>query len=200
MMNGDQWIAQATEVINAQYVATYGASGATANDDYATRLAKVGSLNVNFIPDPRWTQPGHPGLRFIDWQDEIERKGQMQNYEISASGGTDAVRYFLSGNYANQESFIVNVGYKTYSLRANLEVNASKRIKFGLNLAPSYSITQDPGIDSKDAIFHQALSLAPVQEDTMGLFVNTGKNGQYIWSSTTNSPMGKLTYNKGTNK
>ena len=25
MMNGDQWIAQATEVINAQYVAAYGA-------------------------------------------------------------------------------------------------------------------------------------------------------------------------------
>jgi TonB-linked SusC/RagA family outer membrane protein len=200
MMNGDQWIAQATEVINAQYMATYGASGATVNDNYATRLAKVGSLNANFIPDPRWIQDGHPGLRFIDWQDEIERKGQMQNYELSASGGTDAVRYFLSGNYANQESFIINVGYKTYSLRANLEVNASKRLKFGLNVAPSYSITQDPGIDSKDAIFHQALSLAPVQEDTMSLLVNTGKNGQYLWSSTTNSPFGKLSYNKGTTK
>lgn len=200
MMSGQQWIDQATEVINAQYMATYGSAGATVNDSYATRLARVGSLNANFIADPRWTQPGHPGLRFVDWQDEIERKGQMQNYEISASGGTDAVRYFLSGNYANQESFIVNVGYKSYSLRANLEVNASKKLKFGLNVAPTYSITQDPGIDGKDAIFHQALSLAPVQEDTMGVLVNTGKNGQYLWSSTTNSPFGKLTYNKGTTK
>jgi TonB-dependent SusC/RagA subfamily outer membrane receptor len=86
MMNGDQWIAQAVEVINAQYVVQYGSTGATANDDYATRLAKVGSLNPNFIADPRWSMPGHPGLRYIDWQDEIERKGQIQNYEISASG------------------------------------------------------------------------------------------------------------------
>jgi TonB-linked SusC/RagA family outer membrane protein len=200
MMNGDQWIAQATEVINAQYVTQFGATGATANDDYATRLAKVGSVNPQYILDPRWSMPGHPGLRFIDWQDEIERKGQIQNYEISASGGTEAVRYFISGNYANQQSFIVNVGYKSYSMRANVEVNASKRLKFGLNITPTYSITEDPGIDSKDAIFHQALSLAPVQEDTMGLFPNIGKNGQYVWSSTTNSPMGKLTYNKGTNK
>ena len=198
MMNGDQWIAQAIEVINAQYLVAF--PTASVNDDYATRLARVGSLNANYIPDPRWTQPGHPGLRFIDWQDEIERKGQVQNYEISASGGTDAVRYFISGNYGKQESFIINVGYKTYSMRANVEVNASKKLKFGLNITPTYSITQDPGIDSKDAIFHQALSLAPVQEDTMGVFVNTGKNGQYIWSSTTNSPVGKLTYNKGTNK
>lgn len=199
MMNGDQWIEQATEVINAQYVAAF--PGASASDDRATRLARNGgAFNANYILDPRWTMPGHPGLAYIDWQDEIERKGPIQNYEISASGGTDAVRYFISGNYANQQSFIMNVGYQSYSARGNVEVNPSKNLKLGLNIAPTYSITQDPGVDGKDAIFHQALSLAPVQEDTMGLFVNTGSNGQYTYSSTTNSPFGKLTYNKGTTK
>ncbi|MBC7889779.1 MAG: TonB-dependent receptor [Ferruginibacter sp.] len=201
MMNGDQWIEQATEVINATYVAQYGSVGATANDDRATRLLRNGgAFNANYILDPRWSQPGHPGLSYIDWQDAIQRKGQMQNYQVSVSGGTDAVKYFMSGNYANQESFIVNVGYKAYSLRANLEVNASKKLKFGLNIAPTFSITQDPGVDGQNSLFHQALSLAPVQEDTMGLLPNTGKNGQYIYSSTTNSPLGKLTYNKGTTK
>ncbi|MEP6747123.1 MAG: TonB-dependent receptor, partial [Bacteroidota bacterium] len=201
MMNGPQWIDLATEIINATYVAQYGSVGATANDDQATRLAKNGgAFNANYMPDPRWTMPGHPGLRFIDWQDAIERKGQMQNYEISASGGTDAVKYFVSGNYANQNSFVIDMGYKAYSLRANIEINASKKLKFGLNITPTFSITQDPGVDGKDAIFHQALSLAPVQEDTMGVLPNIGKNGQYIWSSTTNSPVGKLMYNVGTTK
>jgi TonB-linked SusC/RagA family outer membrane protein len=201
MMNGDEWIAQATEVINAQYVVKYGSAGATANDDRATRLLRTGGIiDPNYILDPRWAMPGHPGLEYLDWQDIIERKGQMQNYEISASGGNDAVKYFLSGNYANQDGFVISVGYKAYSLRANLEINASKKLKFGLNIAPTFSITQDPGVDGKDNIFHQALSLAPVQEDTMGFFPNTGKNGQYIYSSTTNSPLGKLTYNKGTTK
>jgi TonB-linked SusC/RagA family outer membrane protein len=201
MMNGDEWIAQATEVINAQYVAKFGSAGATANDDRATRLIRTaGVVDPTYILDPRWAMPGHPGLEYLDWQDIIERKGQIQNYEISASGGNDAVKYFLSGNYANQDGFVIGVGYKAYSLRANLEINASKRLKFGINIAPTYSITQDPGVDGKDNIFHQALSLAPVQEDTMGYFPNTGKNGQYVYSSTTNSPLGKLTYNKGTTK
>jgi len=201
MMNGDQWIDQATEVINAQYVAKYGSQGATAADDRATRLARTGGVvDPQYILDPRWSMPGHPGLSYIDWQDAIERKGQIQNYEISASGGSEAVKYFLSGNYSNQDAFVIGVSYQTYSLRANLEVNASKKLKFGVNIAPTYSITQDPGVDGKDNIFHQALSLAPVQEDTMGLFPNTGKNGQYTYSSTTNSPVGKLTYNKGTTK
>ncbi|MEO5591114.1 MAG: TonB-dependent receptor [Chitinophagaceae bacterium] len=201
MMNGDEWIAHATEIINAQYVAKYGSAGATAGDDRATRLAKnAGVFDPNYILDPRWTMPGHPGLRYIDWQDEIERKGQMQNYEISASGGTDAVKYFLSGNYANQDGFVTGLGYKAYSLRANLEINAAKNLKFGVNIAPTYSITQDPGVDGKDAIFHQSLSLAPVQEDTMGLIPNALGNGQYVYSSTTNSPYAKLLYNKGTTK
>jgi len=201
MMNGDQWIANATEVINAQYLAKYGGAGATVNDDRATRLTKNGGVfDPNYILDPRWTTPGHPGLEYIDWQDAIERKGQLQNYEISASGGTDAVKYFLSGNYANQDGFVIGLGYKAYSLRANLEINASKNLKFGINIAPTFSITQDPGVDGKDAIFHQSLSLAPVQEDTMGLYPNALSNGQYIYSSTTNSPYAKLLYNKGTTK
>ena len=201
MMNGQQWIDQATEVINATYVKQFGSVGATANDDYATRLARNGgAFNANYLLDPRWSMPGHPGLAYIDWQDVLERKGQVQNYEISASGGNDAVRYFLSGNYAKQEGFVINTDYKAYSLRANLEVSASKNLKFGINIAPTFTISQDPGVEGKDQIFHQALSLAPVQEDTMGYFPNIGKNGQYAWSSTTNSPMGKLTYNKGTNK
>lgn len=201
MMDGPEWINHATEYINATYLAKYGSVGALATDDQATRLARNGGVyDAQYIPDARWAMPGHPGLEFVDWQDAIERKGQMQNYEVSVSGGSDAVKYFMSGNYANQEGFVINVGYKVYSLRANLEVNASKRLKFGVNIAPTYSITQDPGVDGKDAIFHQTLSLSPVQEDTMGLYPNIGKNASYAYSSTTNSPYGKLTYNKGTTK
>jgi TonB-linked SusC/RagA family outer membrane protein len=200
MMNGQQWIDQATEVINATYVTQFKSVGATANDDMATRLSRTGGNNPNYILDPRWSMPGHPGLRFIDWQDEIERKGQIQNYQVSASGGNDVVKYFLSGNYGYQQGFVVQTDYKSYSLRANLEVNPIKRLKIGVNLAPTYSVAQDPGVEGKDQIFHQALSLAPVQEDSAGLFPNTGKNFEYLWSSSTNSPYGKLTYNKGTNK
>ncbi len=200
MMNGQQWIDQATEVINATYVKQFASVGATANDDRATRLLRSGGTNANYILDPRWSMPGHPGLAFIDWQDEIERKGQIKNYEISVSGGNDVVKYFLSGNYGYQQGFVINTDYKSYSLRANLEVNATKNLKFGINIAPTYSISQDPGVEGKDQIFHQALSFAPVQEDSMGLFPNTGKNNQYFWSSSTNSPYGKLTYNKGANK
>ena len=204
MLNGQEWIDRATEMINAAYVLKYGSAGATASDNAATRQAKIGltgtQVNTAYMLDPRWSQPGHPGLAFWDWQDVIERKGLMQNHEISASGGTDAVKYFISGNYADQNGYVIGLGYKSYSARANVEFNASKKLKFGLNIAPSYSVTQDPGVEGKDAIFHQALSTTPVQEDTMGVYFNIGKNASYLWSNSNNAALGKLQNNIGTTK
>lgn len=193
MLNGDEWIDRATEMINAAYVLKYGALGATAADNATTRLGfNGGAFTAGYFLDPRWSLPGHPGLEFLDWQDVIERKGGTQNHEISASGASDAVRYFVSGNYTNQDGFIKGVGYKSFSARANVEITASKNLKFGMNLAPSYSITEDPGVEGKDAIFHQALSYSPVQEDSVGYYSNIGKNAQYVWSTSANSPLGKL--------
>ncbi len=84
----------------------------------------------------------------------------------------------------NQDGFVIREGYKPYSLRANLEVNASKRLKFGLNVAPTYSVTQDPGVEGKDQIFHQALSLAlyrKIQWDYMLCYKSsTGQNRDNI--------------------
>jgi TonB-linked SusC/RagA family outer membrane protein len=205
MLDGQGWIDRATEIINGQYVSTYAAQGATAGDNYETRRQKInltisdptkqlqpGQLNVAYFLDPRWSTPGHPGLQFIDWQDKIFRKGLMENHEVSVGGGTESVKYFVSGNFANQNGFVIHTGYKSYSARANVEVSAAKNLKIGLNLAPTYSITEDPGVEGKDNIYHQALSMSPVQEDTVGNYANTFKNAQYLWSNTTNSPVAKL--------
>lgn len=192
MLNGDQWIDRATEMINAAYVLRYGAAGATANDDDARRTALVGAFNAAYFLDPRWSIAGHPGLEYVDWQKEIEQNGLVQNHQLSASGGTDAVKYFVSGNYADQNGFVKGLGYKAYSARANVEVTASKKLKAGINIAPTYSITNDPGVEGKDNIFHQALSMSPIQEATAGLYANAFDNAQYRWSNSTNSPVAKL--------
>jgi TonB-linked SusC/RagA family outer membrane protein len=204
MLNGQEWIDRATEMINAAYVLKYGSAGATAGDDAATRATKIGlapgQVNVAYMLDPRWAQPGHPGLEFKDWQSDIEQRGPMQNAGLSASGGNDGARYYIAGNYARQDGFIKGVDYREYSGRANVDVNASKILRFGVSVMPSYSITDDPGVEGKDNIFHQALSMSPVQEDTVGAYPNIGKNAQYLWSNSTNGSLGKLTYNIGQTK
>ena len=61
------------------------------------------------------------GLTNTDWQDEIFRNAMMSNYEISASGGNEKIKYFVSGNYLDQEGIIISSDYKRVSLRLNLD-------------------------------------------------------------------------------
>lgn len=202
MLSAREWVDRATEIINATWVAS--GTGRTASQTNEQRRQilglAAGTVNVNFMTDDRWAQPGHPGLRYFDWQDEGFRKGLVQNHQVSASGGNEFVKYYMSGNYLRQEGMVIGMDYTSYAARANLEVNASSRLKFGINLAPTFSVTNDPGVEGKDNILHQLVGFTPVQEDTMGMAPNIGKNGQYRWSNTPNSPYIKLKETLGRTK
>src|SRR5699024_594512 len=148
-----------------------------------------GEVNTKYMIDDRWKEPGHPGLNYIDWQDAAFRRGLQQNYELSARGGSDAVTYFISGNYSDQQGIVKGLDYKSYSARANVDVTPNEHLKFGIKLAPTYSISNNPGVEGKDNLLHVLVGMTPVQEDTMGLNVNVGKNGQYRWGTSRNSPI-----------
>ncbi len=45
----------------------------------------------------------------------IYKNAPFQNYQLSGSGGTEAVRYYISGNYIDQRGLAVNSGFKKYS-------------------------------------------------------------------------------------
>ncbi|MFD2569030.1 SusC/RagA family TonB-linked outer membrane protein [Spirosoma soli] len=202
MLSADEWVDRATEMINAQWVASGPNRTATQTNEQRRVILglPVGQVNTNFMTDDRWAQPGHPGLRYHDWQDEAFRKGLVQNHQLSATGGNEFVKYYVSGNYVRQQGMVINTDYTAYSARANVEVNAGKNLKLGVNLSPTYSINNDPGVEGKDNILHQLVSFTPVQEDTMGLYPNVGNNGQYRWSVSPSSPIGRLQYTIGQTK
>ncbi|MEQ8474037.1 MAG: TonB-dependent receptor [Marinoscillum sp.] len=196
VLSSEEWIDRATEMINTAYIGRdNGSQNRQASDDNTTRLANEqalnpgATLNSSYYLDERWAMPGHPGLVFIDWQDEMFRKGIVQNYQLSANGGTDAVKYFVSGDYLDQEGIAWGVGYKRFSGRANVEIKASEKLTFGLNLNPTYSIASDPGVEGKDQQMHLAVSLPPVSEEEVGIDVNVGDNVQYFWGSSRSSPV-----------
>lgn len=187
ILSAEEWIDRASEMIDAAWVAS--GPGRAASQTSAERQQILGSFNAGLIKDERWAQPGHPGLVFIDWQDEMFRTGAVQNYSLSASGGNEYVTYYVSGDYLDQEGIAIGVGYKRYSARANIEVNASDKLKFGVNISPSYSIASDPGVEGKDQQMHLAVSVVPVSEDTVGLDINVGDNARYNWGNSRSSPV-----------
>jgi TonB-linked SusC/RagA family outer membrane protein len=191
LLSADEWIAQATELANYRWVAS--GAGRTADQTNAQRRAILGlgvnAYNTNYMGDDRWSQPGHPGLQYIDWQDQAFQDAPFQNYQVSASGGSETGRYYFSAAYLNQDGVLMNSGYKNYATRANLELNASKRLKFGLNLAPTFSVTNTPSAEGKDNQLMKLYNMAPIVEDSAGLNSGAGKNNVYGWATSSVSPV-----------
>jgi TonB-linked SusC/RagA family outer membrane protein len=195
LLNGDEWVERATEYINSAWVnlapLAPGETPHVATQTTAERMAirKVTAIQPTYMIDERWFQPGHPGLEYVDWQDATFRTGATQSYQLAASGATDNVNYYVSGNYTNQQGMMIGLGYKRYSARANVEIKANSKLKFGLNVTPTYSITDDPGIEGKDNILHKIVSATPVVEQTAGLSTAYGDYDAYKWAVSNNSPV-----------
>ncbi|MFT3981947.1 MAG: TonB-dependent receptor [Ferruginibacter sp.] len=193
LLDAEQWIARAKEYIDAAWVAS--GTGRTADQTNEQKRAILGlapgAYNTSLMYDDRWDIPGHPGLDFIDWQDEVFRMGNFQNYQLSASGGNDKARYYVSGSHQNNTGYVQNMTYKTYSARANVDVNLTKNMKFGITISPSYSIKTDPGIEGKDNTLHKIVSMAPVQE-TANMGADGRYTARYLWAGSAADETGRF--------
>jgi TonB-linked SusC/RagA family outer membrane protein len=81
------------------------------------------------------------GLPNTDWQDEVFRTGVQQQYQLSANGGTEKGRFYISGGYFKQSGVVKGSGFERFSLRANYDAQLSSKLKLGLSLAPNFTRT-----------------------------------------------------------
>lgn len=70
----------------------------------------------------------------IDWMKEIEQQGIYNDHNVSVSGGTPDVKYFISGDYLNQKGAIKGYQYQRVSVRSNLDINVTDYLSLGVNL------------------------------------------------------------------
>lgn len=72
-----------------------------------------------------------------DWLGLVTRDGSIQQHNLSVRGGSESTRYFLSGNFYEQNGIVKNSGFERSSLRINIDQTLNKYVNFGLNLTTS---------------------------------------------------------------
>ena len=74
--------------------------------------------------------------QFVDWENELVKKGFVNNQAISISGGTDLTKVFGSINYFKEEGLIPTSNYTRKTLRLNVDQKISDKfsINFDLNI------------------------------------------------------------------
>ena len=104
-----------------------------------------------------------------DWQDIIFQAAPYQNYQIGANGGTDKIKYAISGGYVDQEGILINTYMKRFNLKVNMDAKLGKLINLGVSMLPSYTFSrkeypQGPNNqgDAFGGVIAEALSMPPI--------------------------------------
>ncbi len=192
MMSPTEWIAWRTKCNNAQYVARFSAKGATASDDFATRIGIIGGMDSRYVNDPRWSMPDYGGLALIDWQDELFRLASYQNYSLSTSHGSQQGNYRLSVGYTQQDGIVINTDYKKLTAQFSGETRIKDRLTMGLKVAPTVEWTGGGGVDGRGSQAMTALTQTPVAEGDAGVNTNSAPYERYYWATGGVSPITRM--------
>jgi TonB-linked SusC/RagA family outer membrane protein len=132
--------------------------GRDVSGPYATWFRKVPQEAIDVL-EGRNTYDVNP-------LDVVLRTAPQQQYQLTATGGNENVKYALSGEYFNQQGIVINNDFKRYSLRANIDAQLSKRITVKINLNPSFTDSRNvqaagAGTGPNDGIIAQAVIVNP---------------------------------------
>ncbi|MDN3584812.1 SusC/RagA family TonB-linked outer membrane protein [Mucilaginibacter flavus] len=137
-----------------------------------------------------------------DWQRQIFHTAPMQTYNASATGGSDAVSYFLSAGYQSQGGIVGGLDKSRFdrgNFTANLNFQLSKKLKFTVNATDVILNSKGVQENSFNSILGSALNFDP----TVPVYNNVPNTvGKYGFSnlilSEVYNPLTKLdnTYNK----
>ncbi len=100
----------------------------------------------------------------VNWADEVlKNSALMQQYNVSISGGSERMRYFVGANVLMQdgmfrhgaynENYSTNVNYTKYNFRSNLDFQLNNVISAKLNLAGVIGDKHRPSPNGGDVNF-----------------------------------------------
>lgn len=80
---------------------------------------------------------GPSGLEGFDWVDAVTNQGSIQNTQLSASGGNEKTKFFLSGTYFTQDAYTIANEVERFNGRLNVSHQINDRARLGANIGMS---------------------------------------------------------------
>jgi TonB-linked SusC/RagA family outer membrane protein len=100
---------------------------------YADWLKQTGQTQTQPVPNFGELENYNAGIE-TDWLDVATRTGFIQDHNLSISGGTQNVKYFLSGGLMDQKGVIEGYTYKRASFRSNVDADLTNYLTVGTSL------------------------------------------------------------------
>ncbi len=99
-----------------------------------------------------------------DWYGNTLKKQSFQTQQnLSVSGGSDAIRYFLSLGYLDQDGMYDRINFQRYSIRTNVDAKINKNLTISADIDASNRNTNQSGY-SPEAIFDDIVAAYPLDK------------------------------------
>ncbi|HLZ86690.1 MAG TPA: SusC/RagA family TonB-linked outer membrane protein, partial [Puia sp.] len=121
---------------------------------YADYMQQTGQTLTSPVPNASELVNYNLG-KTTDWVKETTQQGIIQDHNLSISGGTKDVRYFISGEYLKQKGSIKGYQYHRASFRANLDINVTDFLTIGTS---AFVSNNDYGGGRANLLFATAMS------------------------------------------
>ena len=156
---------------------------------YNNNLAPYGTSTTTPVFTPLFTQAQTDAAgEGTDWLDLLLRNGNIQEHNISVSGGNERTKIFTSFNYYNNKALIQNSNFARYTGRVNLEQQISSRIRFSVNMTMSQinSNNAASGSNAGQQEKYNELQAAYAYSPTVGVLDSAGNYAKSLNRLVTN--------------
>ena len=125
--------------------------------EYYNDLLSIGEIGT---AQPLYADPSLLG-KGTNWQDAIFQTALQHQHQLSVSGGSDKIQYYVSGSYMDQDGTIIGSNFNRFSMRSNIDAQVKEWFKLGANL--SYAVTNDDLklADSNEGLIYYSLASLP---------------------------------------
>jgi len=93
-----------------------------------------------------------------DWLNQVIRSGIQQDHQVSVSGGSENITYYLSGSYFDEQGIIEKSDFNRFAFRANIEAKLSEKLRIGLSSTVARNIRNQ----MSNAPYNSALQFSPL--------------------------------------
>lgn len=128
------------------------------------------------------------------WEETLKKRAAIQQHSITANGGNDATKFFVSLGYLDQDGLYNLSSFKRYTVRSNIDTKITKDFSIALDLAGRYEKLSQSAVG--DGLFSTIINSKPTERAYVPDDIEKGalgSNGQNA------SPIGQAN-NSGYNK
>lgn len=118
-----------------------------------------------------------------NWEDEAFKEAKTSQIELTAQGGNDKTKFYMAGNFNNQDGILIANNFQRMGVRLNLDHQVNNWLKLGMNTSLTKTTLDRVADDNAFSTPIQLVALAPITptRDSLGVLfdrpVTTYYNG-----------------------